>query len=74
MYDIVFDFGRFDPRQFFIDDVAIVCFEISYYVSSSDYDLDFRRNLWQTLEAGIFDVVLKVDGKDIKVSYCNKSN
>jgi hypothetical protein len=74
-----FDFGRFNPRQLFTDDVAILCFEISYHVSYEDYDppildLDFRRKLWQTRETVISDLVLKVDGKEIKVSYYNKAN
>jgi hypothetical protein len=74
-----FNFGHVNLRQFFTDDVAIVCLEISYYISNSDQDLpaidlDFRRNLWQDREMGLSDLTLKVGDKEIKVSHFNKHN
>jgi hypothetical protein len=71
-----FDFSRFNPREFFTDDVAIVCLEISYYVSTSDQDSpaidsDFRQKLWQSYEMGLSDLTLKVGSKEIKVNHSN---
>jgi hypothetical protein len=61
----------------FTDDVAILCFEISYHLCYEDYDPpidDLRQKLWQNRETGFSDVTLKIGDREIKVSYFDKAN
>jgi hypothetical protein len=62
---------------FFKSGKAIVCCGIIYQVSdkifgSSNSDIDFRQKLWDSHVKGFHDIVtIKVEGKELKVSYLN---
>jgi hypothetical protein len=71
IYLASFNFGRYRPSAFLVDDVAIVCFEISYRLSVEEFssaDSDLRRQLWEARNSDLSDLTLVVGEKEIKVS------
>lgn len=58
--------------DFFSNDLIIFCVELRYSVGSADNvpsDIDFRRELWLTRDSVFNDCILKVEDKEIQVSY-----
>lgn len=68
-----FDFGDLDLTEFLTNGKAIFCVEATYPIGIDDYVIptansDFRRALWLGRNEKSTDCVLKIQGKEIKVS------